>query len=391
MKNKKPIAIFVPGYYGTTLKDEQSGRLIWGDAKEIIFGRKTLALPIEGILIPGAMILKPHMMINDKKILGGLLKEDAYDKTITHLKNIGIKTVYPLAWDWRRDPYLGVVALDELVKKCKKNHPDESLVLVSHSFGSLISSYYLRYGTQDFSNAKENWAGLNHFKKIILSATPFRGCMAMFRNMHYGIKFGLNNNMQTALAISTFESSYYLIPPPGLDLVQDEEGKLLSLDLHNPLTWKENQYGLFHENSKLPQDNAEANEAKFKFIDYHMSRAKKFYELIESAVVAIPEVVKPILYLCGYGHDTVHHGVWLKKSKKPNTFLYYPKHFKKWKIKIDPSKVFGDGDSTVPDFSLKLPRFLKDLNTTEVHLNLSHLNVLQSRESQQIISEFFSQ
>ncbi|MBC7538484.1 MAG: hypothetical protein H7281_06665 [Bacteriovorax sp.] len=385
---KKQIAIFVPGYYGTTLQDEKSGKLIWGDTKEVLFGRKTLALPIDGIFVPGASQLKPHSLINDKKILGGLIREDAYDKTISHLKRIGIQSIYPLAWDWRRDPYKGIIALNELVIKCKRLHPDSSLILVSHSFGSLITSYYLRFGVQDFDNAIENWEGLNHFDKIILSATPFRGLMAMFRNMHYGIKFGLNQNMQTPLAFSSFESSYYLLPPPGLDLVQDENGKLHSLELHNPMVWKKNRYGLFHENCGLTIENEIENEARMKFIDFHITRARQFHQLLDAPIGLKPKILKPILYLSGHGQKTVHHGVWLKKKELENIFLYYPKHFKKWKIKIDPNNVYGDGDSTIPDFSLELPSFLKELNTTEIRQKKTHLNVLQSIESQSYITDF---
>ncbi len=385
---KKQVAIFVPGYYGTTLQDEKTGKLIWGDTKEVLFGKKTLALPIEGIIIPGASVLKPFSLINDKKILGGLIREDAYDKTISHLNKIGIQTIYPLAWDWRRDPALGIIALSELVKKTKSLHPDSSLVLISHSFGSLITSYYLRYGIQDFNKAKENWEGINHFDKIILSATPFRGLMAIFRNMHYGIKFGLNHNMQTALAFSSFESSYYLLPPPGLDLVQDETGELHSLDLHNPMKWKNNRYGLFHDNCGLSNESETAHEARIKFIDYHIARARAFHQLMDAPIEIKPKIVKPILYLSGHGQKTVHHGVWLKKNASANIFLYYPKHFKKWKITINPEHVYGDGDSTVPDFSLELPSFLKELKTKEIRLKKTHLNVLQSIESQKIITAF---
>jgi hypothetical protein len=32
---KNQIAIFVPGYYGSTLIDHMTGREIWGDTREI--------------------------------------------------------------------------------------------------------------------------------------------------------------------------------------------------------------------------------------------------------------------------------------------------------------------------------------------------------------------
>ncbi len=381
----KTVAIFVPGYYGTTLLHEQSGKLIWGDAREVLFGNNTLALPLAGLNIPKALHLKPHTIINDKKILGGLIKEDAYDKSLQNLKKIGVDVICPLAWDWRKDPYLGILALDELVKECKLLYPGSKLFLVSHSFGSLISSYYLRYGISDFDDNQENWHGLKQFEKIILSACPFRGLMSIFRNMHYGIKFGLNHNMQTALAFSSFESSYYLLPPPGLDLVQDVEGKKHCLNLHDPKNWLENQFGLFHENCFLKN---ESEEIRLQFISRHLERAKLFHQKLNQLVQIKPTEKTEILYLYGLGFPTVHHGVWHPNHSQKNIFLYYPKHFKKWKLKINPNIVLGDGDSTVPDFSLKLPPFFKDLNTTEVVLSKSHLSVLQSSESLNVINNF---
>jgi len=384
----KTVAIFIPGYYGTTLQDENSGRFIWGDTKEVLFGRKTLALPIPGIPIPNAIHLKPHSLINDKKILGGLIKEDAYDKSMAFLNNLKIDHIFPLAWDWRKEPIHGIRALDQLTKEVKDRFPDRKLILISHSFGSLIASYYLRFGDLDYDEnvaIEENWNGLELFDKIVLSACPFRGLMAMFRNMQYGIKFGLNHKMQSALAFSTFESSYYLLPPEGLDTVYDENRKIVSLNLYDPETWTKNKLGLFHESCLTKHENESSLNARYLFMSYHLKRAKKFHQLIDSPILLTPKKKKPILYLHGLGQKTVHHGIW---HKKPNTFLYYPKHFKKWKVKENPSIVYGDGDATVPDFSLILPSFLKDLETKEIIAKKSHLEILQSDESQKIILDF---
>ncbi|MBY0414352.1 MAG: hypothetical protein K2Q18_09310, partial [Bdellovibrionales bacterium] len=332
-----------------------------------------------------------------KKILGGFIKEDAYDKSIALLERLGFQKIMPLAWDWRRDPIHGIRALDELVKKCNELYPDNKIILISHSFGSLIASYYLRYGAQDFSidnDPEENWEGLRKFEKIILSAAPFRGLMAMFRNMHYGIKFGLNSNMQTPLAFSTFESSYYLLPPKGLDCVLNEEGKIESLGLHDPHNWEKYRFGLFHESCRPKNESLEEKEIRFKYIDHHLKRAQKFNQLIDGPIIKKPNVERNILYLNGFGQQTVHHGLWLKKLAevgKPNVVLYYPKHFKQWKLKDKASIVYGDGDATVPDFSLKLPTYLQELQTKEVKRKLGHLDILQSQESQEIITNFLSE
>ena len=384
----KKVAIFVPGYYGSTLIDRKSGRLIWGDAREIFIGRKSLALPIPGMKTPGALDLEPYQLIPDMKVFGGLLKEEAYDKTIALLKSIGTQEVFSVAWDWRREPHLGVLRIDQTVKEAREKYPDAEIILASHSFGSLISSYYLRYGTLSYQEAKEqkeSWDGLKHFSHIILSACPFRGLMAMFRNMHYGIKFGLNHNMQTALAFSSFESSYFLLPAPGNAEVLDESKKLQTLDLYNLDNWIENKWGLFNEQLKLPSDSFEARK---KFLKKHLEAAKLFHELTLAPIEKAPVSKKPLIYLSGFGFKTVHRGVWHFHKDKKNVFLFYPKNFKKWKSKLTPESVYGDGDLTVPDFSLELPISMEHLKTIHVKKKLGHLDILQHPSSQEKIKEF---
>ena len=63
----KKIYIFIPGYYGSTLIEPNSGKLIWGDTKEIFFSRSTLAMPIPNMRVPGALNLEPHSLIPDKQ------------------------------------------------------------------------------------------------------------------------------------------------------------------------------------------------------------------------------------------------------------------------------------------------------------------------------------
>jgi len=335
--------------------------------------------------IKGALDLKPHQLIPDKKILGGLLKEDAYDQTIALLKRTDAEDVFPVAWDWRADPIQGVRRIDTVVKKAKEKFPTHEFVLVSHSFGSLISSYYLRYGVDDYFEAKENWNGLSHFSKVILSAAPYMGSMSLFRNMFHGIKFGLNHKMQDSLAFCTFESSYYLLPPSGQDYVLDEEQNRIPLNLYEPETWINNSFGLFHDKLKFSKDTFDARK---KYISHHLARGKKMHELIHSPLVENPIDKKKILYFSGFGFKTTNSGVWIKNTSRPNALLYFPKEFKKWKSPIAPDVIYSDGDGTISEQSLKLPKFLESLNAKNIHENLSHLDILQSKYSQSLIHDF---
>ena len=384
MKTKK-VFIFVPGYYGSTLIEPKSGRLIWGDPKEVLLGRKSLAMPIPGMKVPGALDLYPHQLINTVSLLGGLLKEEAYERTIDLLKSFEPEAVLPVAWDWRREPMHGIMRLDETVRQARLRFPKAHLILVSHSFGSVISSYYLRYGTQDYMTATETWEGLSHFNRVILAAAPFRGLMAMFRNMLNGFRFGLNTNLQTPLAFCSFESSYYLLPPKGFDTVQTEQGKSLSLDLHQPEVWQKNRWGLFHEKLGLTADSLDARKS---FTRLHLARAAKFHELMEAKKTHLPPEHGKALYLEGLGQKTIHEGVWLQQHKEPNIFLYYARDFKRHKVSLKYDCVYGDGDQTVPDFSAELLPALKALTQVHHRAHHTHLEILQHSSSQKVIADF---
>ena len=344
-------------------------------------------MSIDGMKIPGALDLHPHTVIPNMQVLGGLLKEEAYDKTINFLKSLDCADVVKVAWDWRRDPIHGVLKLDEARKYAQEKYPSCELILVSHSFGSLVASYYLRYGIQDYFHAKETWEGLAYFNKVVLSACPYKGLMAIFRNMHKGIKFGFNAKMQDALAFSTFESSYFLLPPKGFDKIKDSDGNSISLGLNNPSNWINYHWGLFHDQLKLKHD-----ENLKKYLVTNLTRAECFHELMNRDTDFIPKEKNKILYLHGHGFKTLHEGVWLNHQSKKNIFLYYPKDFKKWKPnKIKYQDIYGDGDLTVPDFSLNLPKAFHSIGTEVFSDNLGHLDILQNEKSQFKIKNFLNE
>jgi hypothetical protein len=91
------------------------------------------------------------------------------------------------------------------------------------------------------------------------------------------------------------------------------------------------------------------------------------------------------------GFKTLHEGVWLNTHKNSNVFLFYPKDFKKWKLKnIKFEDVYGDGDLTVPDFSLVLPKVFLSIGTEVYNDKLGHLDILQNNKSQIKMKQFLN-
>ncbi len=393
----KRIFIFIPGYYGTTLVEEESNQLLWPSARDVLFGKKTLALKIPDIPIPGTMNLRAEKLVEKVNIVGPFYKEEAYEKSILLLRKLcrhHHDKVHTLPWDWRMDPIHAIRKLHNLVEEIKEEHKQSNQLceinIISHSFGSLIAAYYLRYGDQDYFSAKENWHGLRSVQKVILAAAPYRGLMAMFRNMHKGLQMGLNDQLQSALAFCSFESSYYLLPPSGMDLVFDTNFQEHSLNLHDVNNWKKHRWGFFSEKINLPKSNLLAFET---FTDLHLQRSRKLIELMDAPIQnneITEEPAAQILYIQGTGRATVDKGIWLPHSTDKNNLLYYPLEVKKQFPRLPLSKLTTDGDLTVPSFSSRLPDAFEPFVVKKIISKYEHLQLLQHATAQAQIKDFLS-
>ncbi len=380
------FTIFIPGYYGSHLIDRTSGNLIWADAKEIAFGRQTLALDIPGLKIPNALNLEVHEIVEKVSVLKPFFAVSAYEPTMKMLRSLDAGEVHTIPYDWRKDPLQAVHLLDRKIKHLQSLDPKASIDLVSHSFGSVVAAYYLRYGTQDYFSARENWEGLKHFRKIVLSAAPFRGTMALFRNVFKGLTRGFNNQLLSPLAFSSFESTPFLLPPPHRDLILDEQLKAIDLHLWEPSTWWKNRWGLFQESLGFTEESYAARQ---EYVTHFCLRAKRFLELIDAPLETAPSS-KPFLYLRGTGNDTIDKGIWMRTASQPNVFLFYEPDFKKWKPQYHEKMVYGDGDQTVPAYSSILPQALGALKPQVIETKFEHLAVLQNKASINQVRNFLA-
>jgi pimeloyl-ACP methyl ester carboxylesterase len=380
------FTIFIPGYYGSHLIDRTNGNRIWPDAKEIVFGKQTLALDIPGLKIPKALELEAHEIVEKVPVFKPFFSISAYEPTMKMIRSLGRTEVHTIAFDWRKDPLRAVHLLDQKVKQLKAQDPEAQIDLVSHSFGSVVAAYYLRYGTQEYLTAQENWQGLKEFRKIVFSAAPFLGTMALFRNIFKGLSRGFNAQLLSPLAFSTFESTPFLLPPPHRELILDENLKNIDLHLWEPSTWWNNRWGLFQEKLGFTEESYQARQ---DYVSYYCKRARQFLELTNAPLQTQP-TAKPLLYLRGTGKDTVDKGIWVKSASQPNIFLFYESDFKKWKPKFHEKMVYGDGDQTVPAYSSVLPRAWNSLKPEVIETNFEHLEVLQNKTSLLRIQKFLS-
>lgn len=371
--------LFVPGYYGSYLLDADSKEKVWITLGQALFNKKTLAVPISGMEIPGARELIPGDLIEQVSVFM------AYGRTRSFLEKLASEKGWrfeAVPYDWRKDPLEAIHRIDQAVRHAKVSDKDE-VYLMGHSQGAWLCAYYLRFGVQDYFAGSlkqmETWDGLKLVDKAILAAGPFRGTMSLLRNTFNGIPIGTNLTLQSPLFFSTAPSTYYLLPPKEQMLALDEKLQPLSLDLHRPEFWREKQLGLFQPRFEFSKS---AQAAAFDFLKTHLERSQRLHELMLSpATNEAPK--KSLLSISGHGRATMERGI-----RHEETFLYYPRHIKKYRPDVSSRVTFVDGDGTLSAETQVLPQAFLTLNPQVISLKQEHLELLQSASSQKLIAEF---
>ena len=116
--------------------------------------------------------------------------------------------------------------------------------------GGLITSYYLRYGSQAPEEAVETWEGASHIDKVVLATVPFKGSMTAFHNMKHGARFGLNTTLIKAQAFATFPSVYEMMPTYAPVLL---DGRLnpLPYTLYESKLWERYGWGFLNTATRV--------------------------------------------------------------------------------------------------------------------------------------------
>jgi len=379
--------IFIPGYYGTTFYEKNSGRKIWLKGSQTIIGDNdtTLSMSIPGVRVPEALDLVPGEILDEVSVLG--YEYMAYGKTQNYLREIAAKKGYiydVLAYDWRKDPMVGIKALDQKLAKLRTS-PEDEFHIVAHSLGSVIVAYYMRYGAVEYDQAQENWSGLKNLNKVVLVAAPFKGTMIAFKTMFTGLPRGLNRDLLSSRAFTTLESSYFMLPPVGYDLAYDKDLNPVSLGLHNPENWKKNQWGLFYKKNKFGRESIQARTA---FTENMIRKGKLFQELL-NAPVQVPVEPIPLLYIKGYGLNTVNKTIWIDPIKRPDFFAYGISVLRRYLPNLDRDFFKSDGDGSLPDFSTEPAPMMDALRANVLRNPMEHLEVLHAESSKNQIQRFF--
>ncbi len=339
--------IFIPGFYGTRLVQTGDRKIVWLSAWQALFGSKTAART--GFGVAGERALVPGTVLDCIPVIPGIYARDVYAAFLGKLRaRLGTRPrIHLFAYDWRDDYFAAVKQLARLVSELK-HRGATSIAIIAHSMGGLITSYYLRYGSQAPEEAAETWEGASHIDKVVLATVPFKGSMTAFHNMKHGARFVLNTTLIKAQAFATFPSVYEMMPTYAPALL-DSELNPLPYTLYESELWERYGWGFLN-----PVTSEHDRQKRLALVTAALHTGKHLYERLHAPLRHAPQLATQMLYVFARSHPTLARAVLLDAEPAP-TLLFHRDEFSKYLPQQPYRALFEDGDETVSVQSAQLP------------------------------------
>ncbi len=329
--DRNPI-IVIPGLLGTRLMEAGSGTEVWGaftgkfaDPRKAA-GARLVALPMRRGASFGELRdeVYPDSVLESLRVrlLGIPFQLKAYRNILALLGSAGYRdqtlglngidygsdhfTCFQFPYDWRRDNVENARLLNEFIVEKRKyvraeimrrfgvDRPDLRFDLVAHSMGSMVTRYFLRYGSADLpadgSLPEVTWAGAKMVEKVILVGPPNGGTMSAVQQLLGGRDFGPTLPSYSSALLGTFQSGYQLLPHGGgMEVVWSDAPSESVGDLFDPQLWRDHGWGLAAEDqaemlSWLLPDVSDPAERRRIALDHQakgLRRARQFTSALD--------------------------------------------------------------------------------------------------------------
>jgi pimeloyl-ACP methyl ester carboxylesterase len=379
-----PTAVLlVGGYKGSVLKDKLTGEVVWISASEALFGRESLVVDPPSLGLPPSKELEPAGILDEVSIVPRLLSVDAYRGTILKLeKSVGDSAdIFSFGYDWRAGNDATARGLASFVRELReRGYP--RIVVVAHSMGGLAVSYFLRYGSQPIATASESWEGASLVDGVVFAGVPFEGALTIVRDMHVGIQQGLNRTLLSPEAVSSFRSSWQLLPNPESPLFVSPEGTPITQRLDDPSFWIVRNWGIL--NPSIPQA-AEARAIREEFLRRELEHSQLFRKRLHAPLTHAPSRPLRCSVVRGTGSPTMGVAV-TDSTGSPIAFTrselrrFYPEAVVKYRT--------VDGDGTVAADAAKLPESWREsLGCTDDPVIAGHGGVTYHPRTLELLAE----
>ena len=357
---EKHKIIFIPGFKGSFLADSKSNKRVWLTFSEAIFGTSSLNISPKSKRNEN---LKEDGVFQKISILPGILQVDIYHSFFKYLEKYlssEFKMLY-FSYDWRMSCLENVKKLDLFVQEHRGQYP---FILLAHSMGGLIASYFLRYGTQALGS-KEIWYGSKLVSKVVFAGVPFQGSPRIFFDLHQGVRTLLNTSLLSSEALFSFPSSYELLPISDNPFIYNQD-ESESFSIYEIDQWVENQWSIFKR-----RISSKHLKEKLLFLKEQLKNSNQFRKSLLSREGSKPETFPKVLNLVGISNPTLSKLYILKNSKKSFSFIN------------------SDGDETVTTESAKLPKVFHQISKNrEVLFPGKHQRLFNEKIARQEVIDF---
>lgn len=377
--DRRPVVIFVPGYYGSALREVGSGKRIFITTSQVLFGNGAYSLFQDELQTPPGPNLELEGLLDTVPVIPSLYAIDVYKDSLKTLAKGGEFQIVTYPYDWRKDLIEAAQGLSKLVNELKARGVGQ-INIVAHSMGGLVTLYYLGYGAQEVAEAKLSWAGAEKVGRVAFMGTPFGGVYSIFRNMNRGADFSWNEKLLPAEAVASYPASYQLLPFSNAQVL-DQAGKAKSLDISDPALWRSRNFGLYARKDLPP----EVQTRRDKFVTAQIERAARFMKLINPEKPTPPPASLKVMNVVGAGMDTVTLAHENPASTMPDHLTFNvdikDKKSKAWK------ELMTDGDGTVTTVAAQVPKSIAGV-TTAFATKESHARIPANHDVLAAIREF---
>lgn len=349
--------IFIPGYYGSILRDEESDSTIFLNLKRALFGSDQMFV---GPTNASSRSLKVGGLLSRVTVVPGLYSIDGYGESFDIVRRNAVRAGIPkenvltFAYDWRQDPISILKEFDRFLASSIPQPQDRlEISIVAHSMGAWLMSYWFRYGSAEPATAVENWSGMKRVRRAALIAAPYRGTLSVFRNSFWGAPGLPSPSLLSAEVISSFPSTFYLMPSSAE--IIEAHGIKRSISLYDTHLWLRNGWSVLqfpHLFNRFTADELHG------FVRDHLETAKLFSEKLHAPVQYPPNnEAKSFVVIQGRGFPT--NELAYVTSAEPLRLAFTRDQIRQFTL--DRFETYVDGDETVSVPSGEAPLYFHQL------------------------------
>ncbi|MEM7184085.1 MAG: alpha/beta fold hydrolase [Spirochaetota bacterium] len=358
-KSRRPV-VFIHGHMGGNLVDDKGKKYWLSPAMGLGFSTPDVKLPIQW---QGDRQkkddLRPTGPIEEVAILWGMVGSNIYGNWMQAAKKFPDSQFYTFNYDWRRDNNETADQFAEFLQKVQKDHNDQSVQVVAHSMGGIIT----------LAVWNEN---PDLIDKVVFAGVPFRGGLGYLDNLYLGTPIALNQKILSAEVFFTHPTAYAFFPS-GLeyenkDLIVDADGKAIQVDYYNPTDWKRLGFGPYARQSKFSTVSPEQEQ----HLRNVLAQSKKFRARMQPK----RETYKQALVISSKTHPTLSKVRQLTMQDGKKSLYDFDSEL----------KVEGDGSVTRASMLPPKPIPYKEFLSKNAHSSL-----LNDEKVQRAIQEFFAE